>query len=114
MEHEAPDDTRAALELVLDPSELVDRTAAAVGCTLVLTDRRLMLIRDGAKFRPKTGVRSWPLDRGLSLRLAKAGNDRGRLVIQYGGRSASVFLTAAQLEGAQALLAETRQRIYAE
>lgn len=105
---------RTALASVLEPSERMMRVVAAVGCTLVLTDRHLVLVRDGFSYRPRTGVQSWPLDRGLNLRLAQVRHNTGRLVIERAEQSASVFLTAASMGEARALVAETRQRIYAD
>ncbi len=93
---------------------MVERVSPAVGCTLVMTDRRLFVIRDGARFRPRSGVRSWPLQRDLTLRLARVRHDTSRLVIQCAGRSASVFLTGAQMDAAQDLIAEIRHRTYAD
>ena len=109
-----PEDARAALAPALEASERIERSVAAVGCTLVLTDRRLAVVRDGASFRPRSGVQLWPLDRELTLRLGPARRGTSRLVIDHAGRSASVFLTTAQLEDAQALIAEIRQRIYTD
>ena len=108
------DAARTALAAVLDPSERVDQVVAAVGCTLVLTDRHLVLVRDGANYRPRTGVQSWPLDRGLRLHLAPVRRDTGRLVIDRAGQSASVFLTAVQMSQARTLIADARQRIYSD
>ena len=53
---------------VLQRSEEVLESATAVGCTLVLTDRRLMLVREGTQHRPRTGVQTWTLDRTLTIR----------------------------------------------
>lgn len=108
------DATRTALAPVLGPTEHVTRAAAAVGCTLVLTDRQLHLVRDGVNFRPRTGVRSWELDRSLSVRMAPARGSSGRLIVERAGRSVSVFLTAAHALEIEELLAEIRRRIYAE
>jgi hypothetical protein len=105
---------RTALAPVLDPSEGVERVVAAVGCTLVLTDRQLVLVRDGASHRPRSGVLSWPLDRKLTLHLAPGRRDMGRLVIERAGHAASAFLTTAHMNDADALIAETRHRIYAD
>ena len=90
----------------------MEHAVDAVGCTLVLTDRRLLVVRDGASFRPRSGVRSWPLDRGLTLRLGQVRRDTSRLVIDHAGRSASVFLTAAQIDDAEDLIATIRKRIF--
>jgi hypothetical protein len=109
-----PDATRSALAPVLGPSEHVSRVAAAVGCTLVLTDRQLHLVRDGVNFRPRTGVQSWGLDRTLSVRMAPGRGRPGRLIVEGSARSVSVFLTAAQAPDIQELLAEIRRQIYTE
>ncbi len=90
------------------------RVAAAVGSTLVMTDRRLFVVRDGARFRPRSGVRWWPLERDLTLRLARVRHDTSRLVIAREGRSASVFLTGTQVGDVQGLIAEIRHRTYAD
>jgi hypothetical protein len=110
---ELPDDARAALASALGDSERMEQAVDAVGCTLVLTDRRLLVVRDGASFRPRSGVRSWPLDRGLTLRLGQVRGDTSRLVIDHAGRSASVFLTAAQIDDGEDLIATIRKRIFA-
>jgi hypothetical protein len=107
------DDTRAALVPVLGRGERVDQVATGVGCTLVLTDRQLLLIRDGAHFRPRSGVRSWRLDRATGLRLTPAQHATSRLVIADGTRSASVFVTADQLPDMNAIVAAVRRLTHA-
>ena len=109
-----PEATRAALAPVLDPCEQVTRFVPAIGCSLVLTERRLVLVREGADFRPRSGVQSWPLDRALSVRATPIHHTTGRIVIERAGRSASVFVSAAQSKAADAMIAELRHRIYAE
>jgi hypothetical protein len=103
------DDARAALAGVLDTSEHVEFVVQAVGSTIVLTERRLVVIRDGASFRPKTGVRSFDLDRDLAVRIGPA---RRRVIIGSAGRTINVFVRSEQLGGAEALVAEVRRRIY--
>lgn len=108
------DATRAALVPVLDASECVEQVVSAVGCSLVLTDRRLVVVREGASYRPRSGVRTWPLDRELVLRLAPSRRETARLVIEQTGRSASVFLTGEHVDEARSLIAEIRSRTYAD
>ena len=103
---------RTALAAVLGPAERVDRVVPAVGCALVLTDRRLFLVREGAAHRPRSGVRHWPLDRDLRIRMAPG--QQHRVLIERGDRSASVFLTRPQVEDAIDLIIEVRKRSYAE
>ena len=110
----SPDELRVALERTLEPAERVDLSARAVGCTLVLTDRRLLLVRDGANYRPSSGIRAWPLDRELVLRLGRAYRQTNRLTIAHVTETASVFLSAEQLPDAQRLIEEVRQRTFVE
>ena len=104
----------ALLALDLGVGEQIQRVASTVGCTLVLTDRRLVLIRDGASFRPKSGVHSWPIDRALDLHLTRMRRDTGRLLIRQTDGSLSVFVTVEQLPEVRAIVADVRQRAYAE
>lgn len=104
----------ALLALEIGVDERVVRVASVVGCTLVLTDRRLVLVRDGASYRPKTGVQSWPVDRHLNLHVTRMRRDTGRLLIGPTDGSVSVFVTNAQLPEVRAIIADVRQRAYAE
>jgi hypothetical protein len=106
------DDALTALAPVLAPTERVSMVAPAVGCTLVLTDRQLLLVRDGVSYRPRSGVQSWVVDKSLSVRLGPVRRTTGRLAIARGGRTASVFLTQAHIPAVDALVAEIRSRIY--
>lgn len=101
-------DARAALASFLEPTEPVDAVVAAVGCVMVLTRRRLVIVRDGANFRPKTGVRWFDLDRTLGIRI---GPGRRRVIIDAAGTSITVFVRPEQLEQAERLVAEVRRRI---
>ena len=70
-----PDAVAEALNPALDPDEQVEMTLQAVGCTLVLTDRQLIMVRQGADFRPRTGVTSWRRDavRRISMSTSRIG-----------------------------------------
>jgi len=107
------EDTRIALEPVLGPREQVAAVLPAIGCQLVLTDRHLVLIRDGRAFRPRSGVRAWHLDAALSVRTTPTGSQPGRVLITTGGHTTSVFVAADQHRAADQLVAEVRRRIHA-
>ena len=53
-----------AIAAVLDPAESVELWRPRSD-PLVLTQHRLFVVRDGASFRPKTGVRTFELGSGL-------------------------------------------------
>jgi hypothetical protein len=105
-----PDATAAVLEPLLEANELVHGSARVVGCTLVLTDRRLFLVRDGAAHRPKTGVRTWPLDPRLTMRIGPNRHGSNRLVIECCGHAASAFLSSIHLAELQTLIDATLLR----
>jgi hypothetical protein len=104
-----PAATREAIDAVLDPAESVEFAAPAVGSSLVLTQRRLIVVRDGASFRPKSGVRPFDLCGGLSIRM---GPTRRRVIIESEAGTVNVFVRSEQLALAEAFVAEVRRRIY--
>jgi hypothetical protein len=107
-----PDDTRTALEPVLEPREEVAAVLSAIGCKLVLTDRHLILIRDGRTFRPRTGVQTWPLVPALSVRSTPSAAHPGRILITMNGHTTSVFVAAPDHRAADQLVAAIRRRTY--
>lgn len=109
-----PEATRAALRPVLDPNERVVRYVKAVGCALVLTERSLILVREGLDYRPRSGVQTWPLDRLLTVRAMPVRRRTGRISIERSAQSASAFVTEEHWRDAEALIAELRRRIYTE
>ena len=105
-----PDDdlpiaARKALTATLEEGERIVRDAPAIGAHLLLTDRRLVVIREGFDFRPATGIRSWPLDRHLQLRV-----EPGRLLIDGRGGVVGVFYREPQVRAIRSLVAEIRRR----
>ena len=109
-----PNELRVALESALRPGEEVELTAQGVGCTLVLTNQRLLVVREGASYRPTSGIRAWHLDRDLRLRLGRAYRQTHRLAIGDAAHSASVFISTDDAADAQRLIAEARLRSFTE
>ena len=110
-DHNLSEAALEAIAAVLEPAETVELVAPAVGSSLVLTQRRLMVIRDGANFRPKTGVRTFELGSGIAIRIGPA---RRRVIIESGGKTINVFVRSEQLAQAEAFVAEVRHRIYGD
>jgi hypothetical protein len=104
-----PSAARQAIAAVLDPGETVESAALAVGSSLALTQHRLFVVRDGASFRPKSGVRSFELGPDLAIRI---GPGRRRVIIESGGKPITAFIRSEQLAQAEAFVAEVRRRIY--
>lgn len=108
-----PEDLRAAVSSALAPSEHIALVAPAVGCTLVLTDARLLVVREGASYRPRSGIRSWVLDRTLNLHPGPVRNTSGQLAIESPRRTTSVFYRIEHKPAIDQVVAEVRRRIYA-
>ncbi len=108
--HDLSEPARVVLAGALDAEEKVDILAPAVGSILILTDRRLIVLRRGAEFRPKTGIQSFALDRDLEVRIAPTIK---QVTVASPGRAISVFIRREQLVDVEALVAELRRRIYA-
>jgi hypothetical protein len=108
--HDLSEPARVVLAGALDADEKVDTLAPAVGSILVLTDRRLIVLRQGAEFRPRTGIQSFALDRHLEIHIAPTIK---QVIVASSGRAISVFIRHEQLADVGALVAELRRRIYA-
>ena len=108
-----PEELRAAVSSALGPSEHVALVAPAVGCTLVLTDKRLLLVREGASYRPRSGIRDWVLDRTLNLHPGPVRNTSGQLAIESPRRTTSIFYRLEHKAAIDQVVAEVRRRIYA-
>ena len=106
-----PQAAREALAAVLDPAESVELVAPAVGSSLVLTQHRLFVVRDGAAFRPKTGVRTFKLGTDLAIRIGPA---RMRVIVESPAGTINLFVRSEQLARAEDFVAEVRRRIYAD
>lgn len=98
---------QAAIDQTLEPAERIDLAVPAIGSVLVLTDRRLIVVREGARWRPRSGVRSFAFDPGLEVRIGPA---RKRVIIEWAGETINVFVPSGQLAQVEALLAEVRRR----
>jgi hypothetical protein len=108
--HDLSEPARVVLERALDAGEKVDILAPVVGSFMVLTDHRLIVVREGADYRPKTGIRSFALDRDLEVRIAPTIK---QVTVASAGRQIALFIRQEQQAGVEALLAELRRRIYA-
>ena len=107
------EDARIALQPVLEPREEIAGVLPAIGCRLVLTDRHLILVRDGRTFRPRSGIQIWPLDGSLSIHTTPTGAQPGRVLITSGRRTTSIFIAAEHHHAADLLVANVKRRIHA-
>jgi len=101
-------EVQAAVQQALEASERAELVAPAVGSTIILTDRRLIVVRQGARRRPRTGVQSWAIDRELMVRL---GPRRTRVMVGPQDRFLSIFLRSDQVAAVERLIDAVASRV---
>jgi hypothetical protein len=99
------------LRATLAPTERLTHAIPAIGCTLALTTSRLLVIREGSTFRPKTGVREWPLLPSLEITPGLVRHGSGSLVIRQGRDTTSVFVPIQEWDATLQLIGVLRGRI---
>ena len=108
---ELPSAIGGVLRAALQVDEVVTHVVPSIGCTLVLTKRRLLIVRDGSSFRPRTGVRQWDVGPGLAVRPGLVRQGIGSLVIRWDRDVTSVFVRADRWDEALALVGAVRGRV---
>ena len=106
-----PGATVDALRDAIDPDEEITHVVPAIGCTVALTERRLIIVRDGAAFRPKTGVRQWNLDEDVTVRTGYLRHGTGSIAGHWDRNATSVFVQAEHWDDALKLSAAARHRL---
>ena len=99
-----PVGVRDALTATLEPDERIERYVPVVGAHLILTGRRLFVVRHGYDYRPSTGIRGWPLDRHLQLRI-----EPGHLQIEARATRVVVLYHAPQAVAIRSIVAAARR-----
>jgi hypothetical protein len=102
------------LRAALDKDEPITHAVPAIGSVVVLTTRRLLILREGSSFRPKTGIREWPIDSRLVARPGLVRHGSGSVVITRDRDTASVFIQSAHWADALRLIGALRGRIRIE
>ena len=88
-----------------------------VGASLIVTDRRVVIVRDGSGFRPRSGTRSWPYESVLRVSISEPMRGQARIVIRTGPRpwqAVSMFVKLAELRDAERVASEIRRRLRPE
>jgi hypothetical protein len=99
-----------ALREVLAEGEAVVAALPSIGSSLVLTDRRLIIIRDGRSFRPRSGVRDWPLGPALRIQVGPLRNGAGSLLIDRERGATSFFVSERDWQDALWIVEEAARR----
>ena len=103
--------TGGVLRATLQPTERLTHAVPGIGCTILLTTGRLLVLREGAAFRPKTGVREWAIEETLEVRPGLVRHGSGSLVIRKGRDVTSVFVPTGEWAAALQLVGALRTRI---
>jgi hypothetical protein len=91
--------------LWLEADESVVAQVSGLGASLYLTTQRLVLVREGAEFRPRSGVRSWPHDALRAVLLSPTKHGQARIAVKAGPRAEDVVsMFFAEEDGRDAAL----------
>jgi hypothetical protein len=110
----SPDASPGGLYAWLEPDEEVVALLAGDGATLSATQHRVVIVRDGSEYRPKSGVRSWPYEQVTSVQLSRPQRGQARFVIRtgrYPWQAVSVFFNVSQLPDAERMVREVSRRV---
>ena len=90
--------------------EVVDHVQG-LGATLVITPTRAVVVRQGAHFRPRNGVRSWRFDTLRDVQLAPPRHGSGRVVLRVGRypwQAVSLFIDGSKWTAAERVVGKIR------
>jgi hypothetical protein len=99
--------TAAAGEPVIEQVE-------GLGASLAVTPTRAIIVRQGAHFRPRNGIREWPLSSLRDVHLAPPRNGNGRVVLRtglYPWQAVNVFVSAQEWPAAERVVSQIRLRL---
>ncbi len=107
-----PTDVELALADVLEIDEQLLGAVTTLAGTLVLTDRRVVIVRQGRTYRPRTGIRSWWISSTVHLRCVMPRGGMGRLMIGTGKQAANFFVKTSDWDDALRMVTITRGIAY--
>jgi hypothetical protein len=110
-----PADVERSIRSLLEPGEEVLGFVTSVAATLVLTDRRVVIAREGRAWRPANGIRSWRISAAIAFRWRAPRGGVGRLVVGTGTEEVSMFVRESDWKEALRLvrIARTIARVAA-
>ena len=98
----------------LEADEIVVAVLTGDGADLLATDRRIVIVRSGAGFRPRTGVRSWTYDRIAQVALSRPSRGQALIVVRTGHlpwQAVSMFFDSRLWPEAERVIDETRRHL---
>jgi hypothetical protein len=97
-----------------DLGEPVVDEVAGLGASLLLTATRVVVVRQGAHFRPRNGVRAWPFGAFRDVQVESPRHGSGRVILRvgrYSWQAISVFIAAADWAAAERVVLSIRGRV---
>ena len=91
--------------------EVVIDEVAGLSAVLVVTSRRVAVIRQGAYFRPRSGVRAWTYDALRDVHLESPRNGSGCVILRIGPfpwQAVSLFVGAQEWPAAERVVGQIR------
>jgi hypothetical protein len=84
-----------------------------VGATMLLTESRIVVARDGHERRPRSGLQSWPLDQIRQVGIELGTGPSGRVIVWTGEieETVSMFFEPRLLRRAEDFIAAARPLI---
>jgi hypothetical protein len=106
------DDDAVPASVRLGPREELIAALRGIGSTMLLTNTRIVVARDGLERRPRSGFQSFPLS-AIDRIGIEAGIASGRVIVWTGPveEGVSMFFAPGSLDRAETLVAEARPRI---
>ena len=97
-------DLGSAVLAAVGPGDEVVAEVRGLGASLVLTSGHVVVVREGAHFRPRNGVRALPFMALREVRLEAPKHGSGRLILRVGRypwQAISVFIAAREWTAAE-------------
>jgi hypothetical protein len=107
-----PADVKLSLADVLEADEELLGSVTTLAGTLVLTDGRIVIVRKGRTYRPRTGIRSWWIFSPVDLRCAMPRGGMGRLMVGTGKQAANFIVKTSDWDDALRMVTVTRGIAY--
>jgi hypothetical protein len=102
--HRLPTDVALSLGEFLENNEGILGVVTSLAGSLVLTDRRVVIVREGHGYRPQNGIRSWDISSDVGFRYGAPRGGMGLLVLGDGKAATSFFVNESDWTEAMRLV----------
>jgi hypothetical protein len=98
----------------LEGGEVVTAVLPGVGASLVATNQRVVIVREGADFRPRNGIQSWTYARIVGVSLSPPMRGQAVIVVRtgrYPWQAVTMFFESRLRTEAERVIGQIRQRL---